>query len=141
MKAFLALVTVGLFLVGCTKIAGDYAGTLTESSTIITVQNGRMTSTGGGVAATGATLRVERAGDKLKVLVKGCTILFTGNDRNAEADAGQMCRLSVKGYEGMTAVTGNLTREGRWLNAVVSFAATESGTSGAHAVTFSGTAK
>lgn len=142
MRALLWSAVVGGLVAGCAKkLPGDYTGTLSESSTIITIKDGKMISSGGGAATTNVTMHVGQTGDNVTMVVKGCTISFVVSSRGSQAEAvsGQACPLSMDGYKGMTAVTGNLSREGRWLNAVVSLAATEAGTSGSHVVTFSGT--
>lgn len=144
MKALLvvaSLVLGGLSLGGCTKIAGDYVGKLHESSTIRTVKDGRMVVSAEDVEKLGETFHVEQAGDKLKAVVRGCTIEFARKGKEADAVPGQSCKLSVKSYEGVAAVKGVLSREGRRLNAVLSLAPTEPGVDGSLVVVFSGTVR
>ena len=138
---FASLVMFGVSVGGCTKIAGDYVGKLSESSTITTVKDGRIVVSSDDVEKPDTTFHVEQAGEKLKIVAKGCTIEFTGKGKDADALPGQTCKLSLKNYEGTTAVKGTLSREGRWLNAVVSLAPTEPGVEGSLIVLFSGTVK
>lgn len=144
MKALLVLasfVMVGLPVGGCTKIAGDYVGKLSESSTIRTEKDGHVVVSPHNVEQPDTTFHVEQAGDKLKVVAKGCTIEFKGKGKTVDVVPGQTCKLSLKGYEGSTAVTGTLSREGRWLNVVLSLGPTEPGVDGSLVVLFSGTVK
>lgn len=145
MKALLvlaSLVMAGLSVGGCTKIAGDYVGKLTESSTITVEKDGHVVPLPPhDVVKPDTTFRVEQAGDKLKIVAKGCTIEFTGKGKTADAVPGQTCKLSLKGYEGITRVAGTLSREGRWLNVVLSLGPTEPGVDGSLVVLFSGTVK
>lgn len=140
--ASLLTLTLTLAVAGC-SIAGDYKGKLSESCTImVTGKDDKATFCKSADDVNDTTFHIEKAGDKLKVVVKGCTILFTSKARgDIEADAGQTCRLTTDGYEGVTNVKGILSREGRWMNAVFSFKPTEPGVTGGLSVLFSGPMK